>query len=97
MAHGYDGSSNMCGELDGLKIPILMENESANYVSCFANKLQLTVVAVANISKFVFLSLIASVFIVARASCKHCDKLREHQAAEVMEVLNNGEVSSKLV
>ncbi|GKB29102.1 zinc finger MYM-type protein 1-like protein [Tanacetum coccineum] len=43
----YDGSSNMCGEFNGLKALILKENESAYYVHCFAHQLQLVVVAVA--------------------------------------------------
>ena len=43
----YDGASNMQGELNGLKSLILKENESAFYVHCFAHKLQLTLVAIA--------------------------------------------------
>ncbi|KAJ9557363.1 hypothetical protein OSB04_011977 [Centaurea solstitialis] len=44
---GYDGDSNMQGELGGLKTLILNENPSAYYVHCFAHQLQLTLVAVA--------------------------------------------------
>ncbi|KAL6522340.1 hypothetical protein OROHE_016893 [Orobanche hederae] len=39
---GYDGASNMQGELGGLKTLILNENSSAYYVHCFAHQLQLT-------------------------------------------------------
>ncbi|KAL4592042.1 hypothetical protein LXL04_005021 [Taraxacum kok-saghyz] len=39
---GYDGASNMKGELGGLKTLILNENASAYYVHCFAHQLQLT-------------------------------------------------------
>ncbi|KAL4600609.1 hypothetical protein ACB092_11G211400 [Castanea dentata] len=44
---GYDGASNMQGDINGLKTLILKENKSAFYVHCFANQLQLTLVAVA--------------------------------------------------
>ncbi|XP_010694910.3 uncharacterized protein LOC104907650 [Beta vulgaris subsp. vulgaris] len=44
---GYDGASNMRGEIDGLKTLIMNENPSAYYVHCFAHQLQLTLVAVA--------------------------------------------------
>ncbi|CAN1157895.1 Zinc finger MYM-type protein 1 [Linum perenne] len=44
---GYDGASNMKGEINGLKTLILAENSAAYYVHCFAHQLQLTLVAVA--------------------------------------------------
>ena len=44
---GYDGASNMRGELNGLKKLVLDENPHAFYVHCFAHQLQLVVVAVA--------------------------------------------------
>ncbi|KAM3379497.1 hypothetical protein P3S68_011911 [Capsicum galapagoense] len=44
---GYDGASNMQGELNGLKTLILKENSSAYCVHCFAHQLQFTLVAVA--------------------------------------------------
>ena len=43
---GYDGASNMRDELNGLKTLIMIENESAYYIHCFAHQLQLTLVAV---------------------------------------------------
>ena len=36
---GYDGASNMQGDINGLKILILKENKSAFYVHCFAHQL----------------------------------------------------------
>ena len=42
---GYDGASNMQGDINGLKTLILKENKSAFYVHCFAHQLQLTLVA----------------------------------------------------
>ena len=43
---GYDGASNMRGELHGLKTLVLAENPHAFYVHCFSHQLQLVVVAV---------------------------------------------------
>ena len=43
---GYDGASNMRGELHGLKTLVLADNPHAFYVHCFAHQLQLVVVAV---------------------------------------------------
>ncbi|XP_022014080.1 zinc finger MYM-type protein 1-like [Helianthus annuus] len=37
---GYDGASNMRGELNGLKQKILDENKYAFYIHCFAHQLQ---------------------------------------------------------
>ncbi|XP_059277816.1 uncharacterized protein LOC132032000 [Lycium ferocissimum] len=39
---GYDGASNMQGEINGLKTLILKDNSSAYCVHCFAHQLQLT-------------------------------------------------------
>ena len=44
---GYDGASNMRGEIKGLKTLIMKESPSAYYVHCFAHQLQLVLVAVA--------------------------------------------------
>ena len=44
---GYNGASNMQGELNGLKTLILKDNPSTYNVHCFAHQLQLTLVAVA--------------------------------------------------
>ena len=44
---GYDGASNMKGEIKGLKTLIMKKSPSAYYVHCFAHQLQLVLVAVA--------------------------------------------------
>jgi len=44
---GYDGASNMKGEVKGLKTLIMKESPSTYYVHCFAHQLQLVLVAVA--------------------------------------------------
>ena len=43
---GYDGASNMRGQLHGLKTLVLADNPHAFYVHCFAHQLQLVVVAI---------------------------------------------------
>ncbi|XP_021728021.1 zinc finger MYM-type protein 1-like [Chenopodium quinoa] len=44
---GYDGASNMKGEINGLKTLIMNDTPRAYYIHCFAHQLQLTLVAVA--------------------------------------------------
>ncbi|XP_052627154.1 uncharacterized protein LOC128133675 [Lactuca sativa] len=93
---GYDGASNMKGELGGLKTLILNENASAYYIHCFSHQLQLTLVAVAkNNSKIVSLFvLLTNVVNVVGGSCKRLDRLREQQASKVIEALGLGEIIS---
>jgi hypothetical protein len=93
---GYDGASNMRGEINGLKSLILKENKCAFYVHCFAHQLQLALVAVAN-----KLDDIAWFFIVLNnltsavgASCKRKDMLRESQNSLVTEAVESGEIST---
>jgi hypothetical protein len=91
---GYDGASNMRGELNGLKTLILNENSSTYYVHFFAHQLQLALVVVAKnqIQIATFFSLVNSVFNVVGVSCKRRDILREKQTAEVVEELQNNEI-----
>ncbi|XP_050157462.1 uncharacterized protein LOC126631349 [Malus sylvestris] len=44
---GYDGASNMKGELNGLRTKILNKRPQAFYVYCFAHQLQLALIAIA--------------------------------------------------
>jgi len=62
---GYDGASNMRGELNGLKTLILKDNPSTYYVHFFAHKLQLTLVAVVknHIQIATFFNLVANVML----------------------------------
>ena len=59
---GYDGTSNMQSNINGLKTLILKENKLAIYVHCFSHQLRLTLVAVAknhiNIAEFFFMWLV---------------------------------------
>ncbi|KAJ9546651.1 LOW QUALITY PROTEIN: hypothetical protein OSB04_019194 [Centaurea solstitialis] len=90
---GYDGASNMQGELGGLKTLILNENSSAYYVHCFAHQLQLSLVYVAKeLLKITSLFLLlTNVVNVVGGSCKRRD---QQQAAKVIEALDVGEIPS---
>ena len=82
---GYDGASNMQGDINGLKILILKENESEFYVHCFAHQFQLTLVAVAKnhiyIAKFFYV--VSNLVTVVEGSCKRRDALRDAQFAKI--------------
>ena len=85
---GYNGASNMQGDINGLKTLILKENKSTFYVHCFAHQLQLTLVAIAknhiNIAKFFYV--VSNLAIIFGGSCKR----RDAQFAKIKEELKNG-------
>ncbi|XP_060201355.1 uncharacterized protein LOC132629917 isoform X3 [Lycium barbarum] len=91
---GYDGASNMQGELNGLKSLILRDTPSAYSTHCFAHQLQLTLVALAkkNIDVDDFFCIVTNVLNIVGASYKRRDLLRQHQAAKLEELLISGEV-----
>ncbi|XP_058187974.1 uncharacterized protein LOC131304658 [Rhododendron vialii] len=93
---GYDGASNMQGEINGLKALILKENSSAHYVHCFAHQLQLALVAVAKKDDRIgyLFQLVSKVGTVVGASCKRRDILRENEVERVLKALNLGEIES---
>ncbi|CAN6700739.1 unnamed protein product [Malus baccata var. baccata] len=76
---GYDGASNMKGELNGLKTKILNKYPQAFYVDCFAYQLQLALVAVAKGNEDVttFFNNASSLVNIIRSFCKHRDAFRE--------------------
>ncbi|XP_076943912.1 uncharacterized protein LOC143614323 [Bidens hawaiensis] len=78
---GYDGASNMSGELNGLKALILKENPSTYFVHCFAHQLQLVVVALTTKHHeiFKFFKEVSNLVNVVSASCKRIDLIRESQ------------------
>ncbi|XP_021820311.1 zinc finger MYM-type protein 1-like [Prunus avium] len=86
---GYDGASNMRGELNGLKTQILREYPQAYYVHCFAHQLQLVLVAVAkgNENIATFFTTASSVVNIIGASCRRRDALREQQQKDIMKAL----------
>ncbi|XP_008229057.1 PREDICTED: zinc finger MYM-type protein 1-like [Prunus mume] len=88
---GYDGASNMRGELNDLKTKILREQPCAYYVHCFAHQLQLALVAVAkkNIDIASFFTTANSVINHVGASCKRRDLLREQLQEELVIAFEN--------
>ena len=86
---GYDGTSNMQGDFNGLKTLILKENKSTFYVHFFAHQLQLTFVAVAknhiNIAEFFYV--VSNLVTIVGGSYKRRDILRDAQFAKIKEDL----------
>ncbi|XP_059281271.1 uncharacterized protein LOC132034964 [Lycium ferocissimum] len=91
---GYDGASNMQGEINGLKTLILKDNSSAYCVHCFAHQLQLTLVAVAKKHHDVnnFFDILANVLNIVGGSFKRREMLRDDQFEKLEELLVLGEV-----
>ncbi|XP_019260722.1 PREDICTED: zinc finger MYM-type protein 1-like [Nicotiana attenuata] len=91
---GYDGASNMKGEISGLKTLIMKDSSSAYYIHCFAHQLQLTLVAIAK--KYLdveeFFDHVTNMLNVVGGSFKRRDLLRHHQAEELEQLLKSGEV-----
>jgi hypothetical protein len=93
---GYDGSSNMRGEFNGLRALVLRESKSAYYVHCFAHQLQLVIVAVAKKNDDIsdFFDMISLLLNVAGASCKRKDMIRESQQERVKNAIGTGQICS---
>ncbi|XP_076916978.1 uncharacterized protein LOC143576860 [Bidens hawaiensis] len=91
---GYDGASNMLGELNGLKQKILDENKHAYYIHCFAHQLQLVVVATSSeyASVSSFFDNLAKIVNVVGASCKRKDSIRQKQYDEFVNRIEMGEI-----
>ncbi|XP_057518320.1 uncharacterized protein LOC130799232 [Amaranthus tricolor] len=93
---GYDGASNMRGEINGLKTLIMNDTPRAYYIHCFAHQLQLTLVAVAkkNVNCTWLFDVLANLLNVVGASCKRRDLIRKNQAQVVAQALEVGEIES---
>ncbi|XP_040243323.1 uncharacterized protein [Aegilops tauschii subsp. strangulata] len=93
---GYDGASNMRGNVNGLKKLIMDESPSAYYVHCFAHQLQLTLVAVAKESGDCtwFFQQLAHLLNALGMSCKKMRMLRIAQAEELIDALELEEVET---
>jgi hypothetical protein len=76
---GYDGASNMKGEIKGLKTLIMKESTSAYYIHCFAHQLQLVLVAVAkgNVGCATFFGQVSRLLNIIGVSCKRHDMLQD--------------------
>ena len=86
---GYDGASNMKGELNGLQALFLRECPYAYYVHCYAHRLQLALVAAAKdvvpVTQF-FQHLLFIVNTVDSSSKRH-DELHDAQMVELARLL----------
>lgn len=76
---GYDGPSNMRGEMNGLKTLILNDNKSAYYVHCFSHQLQLALIGAVKIHGYIsdFFESLSSLGSNVGASCSCKDLLRQ--------------------
>ncbi|XP_047260139.1 zinc finger MYM-type protein 1-like [Capsicum annuum] len=90
---GYDGVSNMKGEINGLKTLIMKDSSSAYYSHCFAHQLQLTLVVIAkkHLEVEEFFDHVTNVLNVVGGSFKRRDLLRHHQAENLKQLLESGE------
>ncbi|GJT15056.1 zinc finger MYM-type protein 1-like protein [Tanacetum coccineum] len=84
---GYDGASNMRDKFNGLKALILKDNSSAYYVHCFAHRLQLVIVAVANHHERLvnFFEKLIGVINVVSSFCKRKDMRRKLEILKFVE------------
>ncbi|XP_047264324.1 uncharacterized protein LOC124896689 [Capsicum annuum] len=91
---GYDGASNMQGELNGLKSLILRDTPSAYSTHCFAHQLQLTPVALMkkNSDMDDFFGLVTNVLNIVGTSDKRRNLLRQHQAGKLEELIISSEI-----
>ncbi|XP_050154705.1 uncharacterized protein LOC126628887 [Malus sylvestris] len=93
---GYDGASNMKGELNGLKTKILNKYPQAFYIHCFAHQLQLALVFVAKENEDVayFFINASSLVNLIGSSCKRRDAFREKQQEKIQKALDLGNLET---
>jgi hypothetical protein len=93
---GYDGASNMKGEIKGLKTLIMKETPSAYYIHYFAHQLQLVLVAAAkgNVGCATFFGQVSHLLNIIGVSCKRHDMLRDVRAENLIRSLELGEIES---
>ncbi|XP_066323741.1 uncharacterized protein [Miscanthus floridulus] len=93
---GYDGASNMKGDIKGLKTLIMKESPSAYYIHCFAHQLQLVLVAVAkgNTDCKTFFDQVSILLNIVGVSFKRHGMLRNARLKNVNKSLQCGELES---
>ncbi|XP_049351647.1 uncharacterized protein LOC125816092 [Solanum verrucosum] len=91
---GYDGASNMQGEINGLKYLILQDTSFAYSIHCFAHQLQVALVGLSKENSDVnnFFYALTNILNTIGASFKRRDSLRQHQEDKLEELLKFGEV-----
>ena len=94
---GYDGASNMKGDIKLLKTLIMQESPFACYIHCFAHQLQLVLVAVAkgNTDCKTFFDQISILLNIVGVSCKRHDMLRNARLENVKKAHDCGEIESR--
>ncbi|KAL4281421.1 hypothetical protein GQ457_03G013840 [Hibiscus cannabinus] len=90
---GYDGASNMRGKFNGLKALLLKDSPYAYYVHCFADRLQLALVAATRevIPIEQFFTKLAIIINLVDASPKRQDELQHAQQIEINDKIANGD------
>ncbi|BBN17811.1 hypothetical protein MPTK1_7g17030 [Marchantia polymorpha subsp. ruderalis] len=73
---GYDGASNMHGNINGLKTIIQREVSSSYYVHCFAHKLALMSASKNHIKACRFFVELSSLCVTVGVSCKRADQFK---------------------
>ncbi|PVH64239.1 hypothetical protein PAHAL_2G220600 [Panicum hallii] len=93
---GYDGASNMRGDIKGLKTLIMQESPSAYYIHCFAHQLQLVLVTVAkgNNDCVWFFDQVSLLLNIVGVSCKRHGMLRDARIENLMRALDCGELET---
>ncbi|XP_072147817.1 uncharacterized protein [Setaria viridis] len=93
---GYDGASNMKGDIKGLKTLIMQESPCAYYIHCFAHQLQLVLVAVAkrNTDCKSFFDQVSILLNIIGVSCKRHGMLRTARLENIKKALECGELES---
>ncbi|XP_015159843.1 uncharacterized protein [Solanum tuberosum] len=91
---GYDGASNMKGEINGFKTLIMKYSPSVYYIHCFAHQLQLTLVAIAkkHLDVEYFFDHVSNVLNVVGGYFKRRDLHRDHQAKKLEKLFEFSEV-----
>ncbi|TVU07941.1 hypothetical protein EJB05_41319, partial [Eragrostis curvula] len=91
---GYDGASNMRGEIKGLKTLFMKDSPSAYYVHCFAHQLQLVLVGVAkgNDECEWFFDQVTLLLSIVASSCKRHDMLRNVNLQNILKAIEYGEI-----
>ncbi|XP_047253597.1 uncharacterized protein LOC124887731 [Capsicum annuum] len=94
---GYEGASNMQGELNGLKSLIFRDTPSAYSTHYFAHQLQLTLVALVkkNSDGDDFFCLVTNVLNIVGVTYKRRNFLRQDQALKLEELIIFGEVYTR--
>ncbi|TVU25524.1 hypothetical protein EJB05_28023, partial [Eragrostis curvula] len=93
---GYDGASNMRGELNGLQSLIMRESPTAYYVHCFAHQLQLVLVAIVRKHGGIsdFFSKISDLLNIVVGSAKRRDLIRDINHENVSKALGCGQLQT---